>query len=139
MALETGCMALEAGCMALGASWAPMSTLLEAAWALESTSMAVGWAPASMALGTEWTPASEVLFSVLALVSVTLGVEAPPRAPLVAIEVETVPVGIGVGVETVGPSPALGRVKPLGARGPQVVLYSVTVAVASKTSSPFRG
>ena len=82
--------------------------------------MGVGWAPASMALGTEWTLASEVLFSVLALVSVTL--------------VETAPVGIGVGVETVGPSPALGRVTPPGTRGSQVVLYSVTAAVASKMS-----
>ncbi len=88
--------------------------------------MGVGWAPASMALGTEWTLASEVLFSVMALVSVTLGVEA------VAIEVETAP--IGVGVETVGPSPAFRRVKLPGARGAQVLLYSVTAAVASKMS-----
>ncbi len=106
-------MAPGEGCMALGSRWAPVSRPLGE---------------------TEWTLVSEVLFSALALVSVTLGIEAPPPAIGVVDAV-----GIGVGVETVGPSPALGRVTPPGARGPQVVLYSVTAAVASKMFSPFHG
>src|SRR6266404_6302915 len=116
-----------AGCMALGARGALESTALRTSWALERMTLGDGWVPASMALETDWTLVIEVL-TLFALVCVTLGIEAQLEAPTVAIR-----------VEWVGPSPALARVTPLGARGPQVVLYSVTAAVASKMTSPFRG
>ncbi len=120
------CSSLVLESMALEVGWA---LVRETGWTLERMTLGDGQAPASMALETDWTLAIEVLFSVLALVNVTLGVdsEAGLETPTVAIR-----------VEWVGPSPALARVSPLGARGSQVVLYSVTAAVASKMSSPFR-
>ncbi len=93
-------------------------------------SLRVGWTLASMTLGAEWTLASEALFSVLASVT--------GATPIAMMETAPVPVGVEVGVEMVGPSPALAKATPLRAWGPHVLLYSVTASVVSKMSSPFR-